>query len=394
MEHNPHPARHASTAIAVVLAFTATPLLAQEAAPPVIPPVTATVDAPATTSATPPLTQPEAITDPSATVTTPQTGAAASPPFNASTVTPATQAPTVVTQSNPVVQPVPEPSTEAVEPATANEATAPTSTSAAPAPAARSAPAAAADASAAPVRSTTPIDTAAADAPEAATLPGETADLAPLSAPSVQPVAQAAPEPAAANAVDADGGDGALAGTIGLLALLGLGAGGIALFRRRRRTARAVPVAKSEPLAHNGDAAPHPYVSPKIDNPPADTPLAGTAATGGATRGWAQATPLPARRPVTASATAGGLANAGAAVVLPRDMPASFEERDRLIKQMVAAKPDRANPFVSPRARRKRARLILQSLGRKFQNGHSWIDLSQYPQNWPTLARGSSSVAA
>ena len=53
---------------------------------------------------------------------------------------------------------------------------------------------------------------------------------------------------------------------------------------------------------------------------------------------------------------------------------------------IVAAKPDRANPFTTYQARLKRARLILQSLDRDFSNTEPWIDLSQYSANWPELA--------
>jgi hypothetical protein len=80
------------------------------------------------------------------------------------------------------------------------------------------------------------------------------------------------------------------------------------------------------------------------------------------------------------------MAHSGAAVPLPSRMPATFEERDALIRRMIEAKPDRANPFTSPIQRRKRAKLILQSLGRDFGEVEPWIDLSQYPANWPELA--------
>jgi hypothetical protein len=53
---------------------------------------------------------------------------------------------------------------------------------------------------------------------------------------------------------------------------------------------------------------------------------------------------------------------------------------------MVAAKPDRANPVPGLRQRTRRARLIMQSLGRDFGEAKPWIDLSQYPNNWPELA--------
>lgn len=83
----------------------------------------------------------------------------------------------------------------------------------------------------------------------------------------------------------------------------------------------------------------------------------------------------------------GALPANGAAVPLPARMPENFEERDALLKRMAAARPDRANPFGHYKSRIKRARLILQSLGRKFENVDPWIDLSEYPNNWPELAR-------
>lgn len=88
-----------------------------------------------------------------------------------------------------------------------------------------------------------------------------------------------------------------------------------------------------------------------------------------------------------------GLPNKGAAVSLPSELPESAEEREALLKRMVAAEPDRANPFRSGKARAKRARLILQSLGRSFENVKPRFDLSQYTQNWPALARGRTAYA-
>ncbi|WP_160603273.1 hypothetical protein [Pontixanthobacter aquaemixtae] len=81
------------------------------------------------------------------------------------------------------------------------------------------------------------------------------------------------------------------------------------------------------------------------------------------------------------------LPSAGAAVALPKDAPEDFDERSDLLMKMIDAKPDRANPFRSPRARLRRARLILQSLGRSFKAAAPSIDLSQYPNNWPELSR-------
>jgi len=98
--------------------------------------------------------------------------------------------------------------------------------------------------------------------------------------------------------------------------------------------------------------------------------------------------------PQPAMATAAALPTAGAAVALPPVAPTDQTERTELLKKMVAARPDRANPFRSPKARLHRARLILQSLGRKFENARPRIDLSQYTSNWPALARHNRSAMA
>jgi hypothetical protein len=103
------------------------------------------------------------------------------------------------------------------------------------------------------------------------------------------------------------------------------------------------------------------------------------------------AEPTPSVSPLHAPAPS--MAHTGAAVPLPGGVPATFEERDALIKRMIAAKPDRANPFTSPIQRRKRAKLILQSIGRDFGDQEPWIDLSQYPQNWPDLAARKQAAA-
>jgi hypothetical protein len=91
--------------------------------------------------------------------------------------------------------------------------------------------------------------------------------------------------------------------------------------------------------------------------------------------------------PAKAQETARPLSSRGAAVPLPARLPDSYEERDALLQRMIDAPPDRANPFTDRRARLRRARLILQSLGRSFENTKPWIDLSDYPENWPALAR-------
>jgi hypothetical protein len=107
----------------------------------------------------------------------------------------------------------------------------------------------------------------------------------------------------------------------------------------------------------------------------------------------AEPVPTPSVSPLHPVASAPSMAHTGASVPLPSKMPETFEERDALVKRMVAARPDRANPFTSPIQRHKRAKLILQSLGRDFGDAEPWIDLSQYPQNWPELARRKQAAA-
>ena len=95
----------------------------------------------------------------------------------------------------------------------------------------------------------------------------------------------------------------------------------------------------------------------------------------------------------TVPTPAPSLAHSGASIPLPRTIPPTFAARDALLRRMIAAKPDRANPFVTPKARLKRARLIIQSLGNDFADRKPWIDLSQYPGNWPELSRSDYAAA-
>jgi len=165
----------------------------------------------------------------------------------------------------------------------------------------------------------------------------------------------------------------------GLLAGLGLGAIGwaaIGLRRRSRRAAKARPMpviektAPAEPLpASIPPAAAVPFAPPT----PSDI------------REWMR--PNPAERNNAA------VSNEGAAVALPPNEPETFSERNELLRRMVEAHPDRANPFRGFRARARRARLIIQSLGHTFDKGRSWIDFSQYPNNWPELRRNYAAAA-
>lgn len=171
--------------------------------------------------------------------------------------------------------------------------------------------------------------------------------------------------------LDADLSEEALLAGLGILGAIG----GIGVFatRRRRKTVRK----PADAVAHDR---------------PAELPV-----TEDREKPAVASVPLIEREPRVGSLdqptvptsqsgdTFGGLPNEGAAVALPRKVPDNFEERDALFRRMVAARPDRANPFRSPTARAKRAKLILQSLSRKFETRKPRIDLSQYTSNWPAL---------
>jgi hypothetical protein len=189
---------------------------------------------------------------------------------------------------------------------------------------------------------------------------------APIAPPIAEPVA-VPPATATTPRLTSNDAWGLVAAVAGALIVLVLAIWGfLALGRRKAPYERAaVPVIE------------RPTVAPRELAP---APLAETA-------------PALPQRLVTSDGMRGALPHAGASVALPRTLPASFEEREALLKRMVAAKPDRANPFTDRRARTKRARLILQSLGRDFGEARPWIDLSQYPNNWPELA-GHKSAAA
>ncbi|MBB3859768.1 hypothetical protein GGQ88_001029 [Novosphingobium hassiacum] len=147
------------------------------------------------------------------------------------------------------------------------------------------------------------------------------------------PAAQVAPPPAAAVATS-DTPDWAL--PVGAAAtLLVLGGIGLAMTRRRR--------------AWEADAD---FVPPMVNRP--------------ATRPMAER-PVVTERPAAAPM----MANSAA--------PASADDRAELINRMVAAQPDASNPFTSAKARRRRARLIVQSMPKTAQEPAS-IRAPQYSE--------------
>jgi hypothetical protein len=270
---------------------------------------------------------------------------------------PAAQAP--VMTSSPVVQPLPEPEPVVEE--------------AAPPPAART--------TTTTVRQATPQRPAAAPAapapqPETVAEPVET-----VTASEPEPIAAvpiAAPEHAAPPATS-NSNDSLLPAVLGALAVLALAIWGfVAIGRRKPVDRRAATLERPLPKPAAATVLAEPVVAqPVMAEPVVTEPVLD------------RVTPIGPPR----TAPEASLAHTGAAVPLPRKMPESFAERDALLNRMVAARPDRANPFTSPLQRRRRAKLILQSLGTDFSDREPWIDLSQYPQNWPELARNKHAAA-
>lgn len=179
--------------------------------------------------------------------------------------------------------------------------------------------------------------------------------------------ASAEPQPSVAptnTAVDPSTNELALAGILGALGLVAVG--GIAFAASRRRRNRIASDEVYEPVAYE-----------QIHEPIVEEPVA--------------IAPEPVIRqpaytaPVAAAPALARTRSNGDPVALPATLPESFEERGALLRELVAAEPDRANPFTSPRARARRAKLIMQSLGRSFTTRKPRIDLSEYTNRWPSL---------
>lgn len=344
MRYTQHHLRSAPIAIAAMLALGISPGIAQTAQPP----------------------EPTGAAEPIVLQLPVDAPAEEPAPAPGATAVSTSPTPEPTTVSKPVVQPVPPPpialdlpaaEAEAEEPAAAATQTAQNTTAAEPveAVAAREpAPAPAPE-----TRSVTAAD-AASDSPAVTSAETEEAPVAaPLPVSEPAPVAAAEmtnPEPIA-------GPDWiafialALAGLIPLtLAFLAF-----AWFRRRSHRVSRHETVALETQAEDDPATPVAEPEPPVEREPAP----------------AHKSPLESYQ---------GLPNGGGAVTLPTAIPETFEERDALLKRMIAAEPDRANPFRSTKARAKRARLILQSLGRKFDDEKPRIDLSEYTANGPAYA--------
>lgn len=192
--------------------------------------------------------------------------------------------------------------------------------------------------------------------PVAAAGPPAEEDFMPVAAqPQAEPFALAGPTPERSRDITGY----LIAAFVALLALIGALIAFAA--RRRRRSSRA--------LVREAERARKPEPRPVAAVPE----------------------PAPMAVPVTEldRAPARPLRSPGAAVPLPARVPETFAERDALIRRMIDAPPDRANPFTDRRARLRRARLILQSLERGFGDAKPWIDFSDYPENWPEFARAT-----
>ena len=186
----------------------------------------------------------------------------------------------------------------------------------------------------------------------------------------------ASPSPTVADASNGQTDEGVLMGIAGALGLLVIGGIGYLAMRRRRHVppyADTTTEVVEEPVVYENEDIAEP--APIATQTASATPMAA---------GFAPsiADARNSRRPMTRVQTSSG---ANDPVVLPPEVPESFEERDALLKQLIAAEPDRANPFRSKRARAHRAKLIIQSLGRSFERTKPRIDLSQYSDRWPAL---------
>ena len=240
-----------------------------------------------------------------------------------------------------VVQPAPAPAIETA-PVTAD---APAARTATPKPVARTATT---KPVAAPANRSAPA--AAASATREVTAPvAETAPIAPVGETDALPADLAGPPVANAEPASPDNSNDLL--LAGLAGALGLGAIGLFAATRRRRVTPDDTVAEYEPVSEPVEPvaeAPQRYATLAA---PAFTPL----------KAWSEPR-VPQTQPV--------------------DSRALNLNRAALLDRMVAAQPDANNPFTSGKARRHRARLMLQSL-----DSQRWDDAELAPGfDWREMA--------
>jgi len=213
----------------------------------------------------------------------------------------------------------------------------------------RAAPAARGPVAAAPVASRPAAPVAAA--------PAEPVAQAPIATTSPAPVAEPAP---AARPAETDGPTGEEMGFLAMLAALGVG--GMAFLASRLRRRRSLDEIEAAEYVDPAPIAPAVAPAAVVERP----------VTAESTMDRVQpAAAVP--RPALAGPIATGPIATGPIPAGP--IPAG-EARQALLDRMVAAEPDEANPFTSPKARRKRARLILQA--REAEQGET------QPFDWRT----------
>lgn len=332
MTHTSSRSLCASAAITAVLALGSIPAFAQEA--------------------TPSLELPQTVTPPTATapVIAPTSSAPVIIPSSPATAAPAAvpvTTPTIVLPDVTSVAAPAEASSDAAQPTTQRAATATRSAAQPSAPEA-------VPAVPQPVSGTAPV---APLNPEIGdTLNNNPVPTADTSVGSAGPAEVAPP---------AEDGDGAPVGAIaGLLALLAVGAGGIAATRSRRRSqSGSASITRAPADVEPARAVPEYAAAPSVAA--TTKPVA--------TVGYATATSLtPAP---TANAASKPAAQSGNRFAMPEGAVPTGEARQKLLRDMVAAAPDKANPFRSPSYRRKRARVILQHreyLQRQHKDQFDW----------------------
>lgn len=330
------------TAIAAVLVISATPVLAQEtAAPSAASPSAANAQVPQTSPAPPP-------------------------------ATPGT-APSTVTTSMPVVQNA-QPRPEDMGPSGGTETPAGMHSATTPERAKKIASPVKAPAASPVVPQTSRGDKRAGPLAQGAA-PIPQVEPAPASQPAPVASAPVVARPAAPVAPSDSTNELSVAGAAALLAALAVaGASALAISLRRRRTDDLVAAAETEPAPLYMKPSPAPLAQEDPVTPEGLVPLATVPMA-------PQATSYASRNQVAASTGETSLSIMGTGPV-----PVDPDERSALVERMVAAAPDAENPFTTAKARRRRARLLL--------NRHERELGQEKPFDWRTYQPSSQAAAS